>query len=213
MTYRISKGIASLIAAMVVLCVSARPAAGERISVTVEGAKQGVFKGDRSGSIGATAFTLESKSPADGASGRVSGKVQNLPVTITKDVDAASPQIFQALCTNEILKSVIIEAYAIGPDGKEAVAQTVRLTNAAVTGLRQSVDAGGTVPSAGPREEVSFTYQSIEFGPPAIAAQAPGETKPAEPAPTEAKPAPVRREPVLREPLEKPAPTRVPRSR
>ena len=214
MSYRVSRGIASLIAAMVVLSAGARPAAGERITVTIEGAKQGVFKGDRSGKIGATAFTLESKSSADAASGRVSGKVQNLPLTITKDVDAASPQIFQALCANEPLKGVTIEAYAIGPDGKEVVAQTVRLTNAAVTGLRQYVDdAGGSIPSAGPREEVSFTYQSIEFGPPAIAAQAPAEPKAAEPAPTEAKPAPARREPILREPLEKPAPTRVPRSR
>jgi type VI secretion system secreted protein Hcp len=213
MSYRISKAIASLIALMVALSAGAQPATGERISVTIHGAKQGVFKGDRSGKISATAFTLESKSPADGASGRASGKVQNLPVTITKDVDAASPQIFQALCTNESLKSVTIEAYMIGPDGKEAVVQTVRLTSAVVTGLRQYVDAGGNTPSPGPREEVSFTYQSIEFGPPAIAAQAPAETKPAEPAPTEAKPAPARREPVLREPLEKPSPTRVPRSR
>jgi type VI secretion system secreted protein Hcp len=130
-------------------------------------------------------------------------------VTITKDVDAATPQIFQALCTNEVLKSLTIEVYATGADGKESVAQTVRLTNAAVTSLRQFGDALGADPSAGPREEVSFSYQSIDFGPPAIAAQPPAEAKPAEPAPTEAKPVPTRREPILREP----APTRVPRTR
>jgi type VI secretion system secreted protein Hcp len=201
--------IALLIAVMIWLSASARPAAGERITVTIEGAKQGVFKGDQSGKIVATDFAMENKSPADAASGRVSGKFQNLPVTITKDVDAASPQLFQALCTNETLKGVTVEMYVTGADGNEAVAQTVRLTNAAVTGLRQYVDAVGADPSAGPREEVSFTYQSIEFGPPAVAAQPPVDAKPAEPAPTEAKPVPTRREPVLREPV----PTRVPRTR
>jgi type VI secretion system secreted protein Hcp len=212
MSYQILKGlVAPLIAALVALSGGARAAAADRITVTIEGAKQGVFKGDRTGKISATAFGLESKSPTDAASGRASGKVHNLPVTITKEIDAASPQIFQALCTNEPLKSVTIELYATGPDGKETAVQVVRLTNASVAGLRQSLDPGAGA-SAGPREEVSFAYQSIDFGPAAPVAEAPAEAKPAEAAPAEPKPAPAR-QPGLRQPVERPvSPTRVPRT-
>lgn len=174
----------------VTIAVASSDAAGDSVKVTIEGVKQGQFKADSSGKITATGFSLESESPRDAASGQASGKVQNRPVTITKPVDGASPQLFQALATNETLKTVTIEVYSGSTGGKDELVQTIRLTNAAVAGLRQHIDADTAEQApAGLREDVSLAYQTIEFVD--AASTSPQIRK---------VPAPVQREPVQREP-------------
>ena len=195
---RIVRRIAVLgIALVVSLSFWSDDAVGDRIQITVDAAKQGPLKGDKAGKIAATSFTLESSSPRDAASGQASGRVQNGPVTITKAVDAASPQLFQALVTNEPLKSVTIEV-ASGSGGEGVPSQTIRLTNASVTRIRQSVEHGAAdaVNAAGPLEEVSFSYQTIEFL----------ETAP----PVSETPAPTRQPRTIPQ-IDRPAPTRIPR--
>ena len=205
------RGTASVVVGVVLSFAAAFDvaAAAPRIQVTIEAAKQGVLKGDASGKIAATAVSIETQSPRDAASGQVSGKVQNLPVTITKPLDGASPQLFQALVTNELLKSVTIEFYAgDAATGQETITQTIRLTNASVANLRQTLDAPSdpaASAAAEPYETVALTYQSIEF---------PGGASPppAPPTPTRL-PTRVKREPAPAplDPVERPAPTRIPR--
>jgi type VI secretion system secreted protein Hcp len=144
--------------------------------VTIEGTKQGVFKGESNREnakekIPALAFSYEVTSPRDVATGQASGKRQHAPVTFVKEWGAASPQLFQAAVTNEVLKSVLFEFLRTNANGEEEVFETVKLTNATVSHLKDTFDArgenGGHQPAAGADgptlEEVALTFQKIEI--------------------------------------------------
>src|SRR5690349_9689461 len=75
-------------------------------------------------------FSYGVESPRDISSGQASGKRQHQPVTITKEWGASSPQLFQALWTNEVLDSVVIEFVA--PDGSppKKKSRRIQLSNA-----------------------------------------------------------------------------------
>jgi len=143
--------------------------------VSVEGTKQGKFKGEsireaHKEKLAGLSYSHEITSPRDVATGQASGKRQHGPVTITKEWGPATPQIFQALVTNEVLKSVLFEFIHTTPDGLEEVYHTVKLTNATVAKVRQVTGTGESAASAKTTatfdthelEEVSFTYQAIE---------------------------------------------------
>jgi type VI secretion system secreted protein Hcp len=145
---------------------------GGEFYVNVEGSRQGKFKGEssRRGEESAFAglrFAYEVKSPRDAASGQASGKRQHGPIVVTKEWGAASPQLFAALTTNEVLKSVKIDFMESGAgggggaEGKEVVAYTITLSNAAVSDIKQSVNQDPALGKT-PVEEVSFTFQRIE---------------------------------------------------
>ena len=53
---------------------------------------------------------------------------------------AASPQLFQAAVTNEVLKSVLFEFIGTDKAGKEQVFETVKLTNATIADLKRTLD-------------------------------------------------------------------------
>jgi type VI secretion system secreted protein Hcp len=130
--------------------------------VTIEGAKQGKFKGDKITGLG---FSYEVQSPRDQATGQASGKRQHKPIVLTKEWGASTPQIFQALVTNEVLKSVLFEFFHTTTEGVEEVYHTVKLTNATISELRQR---SGAVPQDDQKdlrnvEDVSFTFAKIEI--------------------------------------------------
>ncbi len=138
--------------------------------VTIKGSRQGVFKGrgpkPELGRIPITAFEWETLSPVDAASGQPSGKRKPKPVVFRKEVDAASPQILEALVTNETLTSVLFEFTSVSQDGTEEVDYTITLTKSAVAAFRESVytgELGG--PPVDPRrlDEVTLTFQKIEM--------------------------------------------------
>jgi type VI secretion system secreted protein Hcp len=143
--------------------------------VTIKGSQQGVFKsqgsGPKKGRIPIVYFEFDVVSPRS-ASGSSTGKRQHKPVIFKKLVDAASPQLFESLVTNEIL-SVEFEFNDVGPNGKESVYYTVTLINASVAALKQSVhvgEQGGPVVEQRFLDEVTLTYQKIEI------ADIPGKT-------------------------------------
>lgn len=136
------------------------PVAGKFI-IKVEGAKQGWFKGEgrrmQAGGMEGNKFFYEVKSPRDIATGQASGKRQYTAVTITKPSGAATPQIFQACISNEVLKTVTIQFERTNPNGESYVFYTVKLTNGTVSNFRQYIDDRGELV-----EDVSFTFQKIE---------------------------------------------------
>jgi type VI secretion system secreted protein Hcp len=144
--------------------------ATKQFYVTIDGAKQGAFKGE--GSTPATkskiiglAFSYGVTSPRDPATGLPTGKRQHAPVAFVKAWGAATPQIFQACTTNEVLKSVLFEFLETLPDGKEAVAFAITLTNAAVSAVTLEIPGPPAVPAGATQElqEVSLTFQKIEI--------------------------------------------------
>ncbi|HYL10753.1 MAG TPA: type VI secretion system tube protein TssD [Candidatus Acidoferrales bacterium] len=106
-------------------------------------------------------FSYEVDSPRNPATGLPSGARQHKPVVFTTDWGAATPLLFQAATTNEVLASVLFEF--VRPDG--AVYQTVKLTNATIASTRLFVgpQAPGEPPSPFPLEETSMTFQKIEL--------------------------------------------------
>ena len=128
---------------------------GASLTMTIEGSRQGVFAAAKGGNIAGLRFGYNVKSPRDAASGQATGRRQHGPVVVTKRVGTASPQIFQALTTNEALKSVV----AVVP-GETGMGYTVKLRNAFVSEIKQYTEVvnGQSVVL----EDVSFTFQSIE---------------------------------------------------
>ena len=130
--------------------------------VSIEGQKQGKFAGDFNdagelGPIIGLAYFHGIKSPRDSASGQATGKRQHDPVRFVKRWGPATPQLSQALATNETLKTVLFEFGGPGPRGDFAVNFTVQLANARVSGIEQHAEAGTTL------EEISFVYQKITW--------------------------------------------------
>ncbi len=138
--------------------------------VTIEGMKQGKFKGEsqretHKDAIPASGFVYEVLTVRDTTSGRTVGKREHHPILMTKEWGAATPQIHQALITNEILKSVTCQFVRTNRDGGEEVFQMVKLTNARVTAIKDYIQPP-QVPSAasGPYlEDVSFVFEKIEI--------------------------------------------------
>ena len=84
-------------------------------------------------------------------------------MTFTKAWGAATPQLFQALVTNEVLRSVLFEFVRSGEDGTEQIFQTIRLTNVGVAAIKQYVVPEPTA-AAAPREleDISLAFQIID---------------------------------------------------
>ncbi len=133
--------------------------------VTIEGSKSGFIRGDVAkrgyeGRIAGLALDYEVMSgQSHNASDPATGKHQHSPITITKRWDTATPQLFQALVTEEVLKSVVIEFEQVTPQvGKNFTYHTVKLTNAFITHIHQHATA-----ETGELEDVSIVFQKIEI--------------------------------------------------
>jgi len=143
--------------------------------VTITGTKQGAFKGEsirekHSSKISGLSYSHSIQSPRDVATGQASGKRQHGAVVITKEWGASTPQIFQALVSNEVLKDVLFEFVQTTPDGQEQVYYTVKLSHATVSAVSYSTGGSESAETAKHTaaydthelEKVSFTYQKIE---------------------------------------------------
>jgi type VI secretion system secreted protein Hcp len=142
----------------------------QQFSVSIEGTKQGRFKPEARGreekpsAIRGVKFVLETVSPRDLATGQASGKRQHKPVLFTKEWGAASPQLYTALVTNEVLKQVVFQFVRTNPDGQEAIFHTITLTNASVSNIKSYIDltdASGDPFDGRTLEDVTLVYQKI----------------------------------------------------
>lgn len=157
--------------AVAILCVQLyAPNAGAAPTsyMTVESSKQGVLKGDspRPGFQDKTEVYSYAY-----AVNVVSGNRQHGPVKVVKRVGPATPQLFQALVNNEILKSVVIDFIETNASGQEFVANTVRLGSARVIGIDQGGASQETAASAKhsssvnnpTMETIAFLFETIEI--------------------------------------------------
>lgn len=120
-------------------------------SFTATALKQGAIAGDGpSGSIILNGLSHAIISPRDAASGLPTGKRQHKPFTITKELDKATPKLILALVGNENLSAV---TFSFTRGASTSPYLTVKLTNASIAGRTQT----------GATEEISFTYQKIEW--------------------------------------------------
>jgi type VI secretion system secreted protein Hcp len=168
------------IALLAVCFVSMKPAGAQipgamnqanlSFSVKITGKVTGQFRGEstlkgRENSIEGLRFSSQVTSPRDIATGLPSGKRQHSPITFTKIWGPASPQIFQACVTNELLPTVKFEFWKVLPGGREVIFQTIALTNASISSVRRyiGVASGGDAPDPRELEDVTLTFQKIEI--------------------------------------------------
>lgn len=161
------------LAVVTVLALLPATAKAQTLYVVVEGTKQGFFAnesivGNHPNRLVGRDYDYLVKVPRDAATGMVSGKRQHGPVVLTREWGAASPQLFQALFSNEVLKSVTFEFYRTNNNGEEELGGLVKLTNATVVEIHQhGPSSGGTLHAAGPDtrrlEDVSFSFTGIEI--------------------------------------------------
>lgn len=117
--------------------------------LTVKGSKQGQFAGEGSQATRANKqipvlkFSMGVESPRRASSGQAAGKSPLLPITIVKDMGAASPQLQRALATNEILQEVVVELVRMDSQGKEEIYRTLRFTDGRVTAISMRQESGG----------------------------------------------------------------------
>jgi len=89
--------------------------------------------------------------PRDAQSGMATGKRMHKPFTITKEVDASSPMLKQALAKGSAVGDVTIVFEGAGP-GTAKTAQKIVLTDAIITGIQM----------VGKSEQITMDYQKIE---------------------------------------------------
>ena len=138
---------------------------GNSFYVTIGGTRQGEFKGDnQKGQMVGLKFSMQEASSRNSTTGE-SGKRQDSLVTFTKLWAPSDPQLLDALNTNEVLSTVTFEFVSRGADGRETINDTIVLTNATVSSLRRYIDVptGNEAPDPRKLEDISFTYQRIEF--------------------------------------------------
>jgi len=138
--------------------------------ISIKGMRQGVFKGELPGAnhrdqIAGLRFSFQGSVAHDTATGQASGKRQYSVVLFTKEWGAASPQLLSAMATNEVLQNVDFEFVRANPMGQESVFETVKLTQATITSVRQYLGVPGAGDPADPRplEDVSLTFRKIEI--------------------------------------------------
>jgi type VI secretion system secreted protein Hcp len=137
--------------------------------ITIEGTKQGKFKVDstkeaRKDKIVGIGFSYQVDAPRDKATGQASGKRQHHPISVVKKWNGASTQLFHALVTNEVLKTVLFEFVKANSKGEEQIYFTIKLTNATIISYQQNINLGNFSSYQIPElEEVSFSFQKIEI--------------------------------------------------
>ena len=131
------------------------------IYLTVEGAKQGKFKGDvtsksKPNTIRCWYYGYAINTTHDSSSGMATGKRQHAPIVIHKTINNSSPQFMQALITNEVLKTVTIELRT-----PTKAYYTITLQDATISSIQHSVPEIDQTPDA--LEEIEFVFKKITF--------------------------------------------------
>jgi len=111
---------------------------------------------DLAGGSSSMAVAGVATSARSAGGGRAAMRRMNEPVVIVHKVDESSPFFVKAAANGETLTSVVIEFKRAVGTGTE-VFQTVTLTNATISSVRE-VNGDGP-----PMQEVSFTFQKIQY--------------------------------------------------
>lgn len=120
--------------------------------VAIQGKVQGAFRGNNKpgSSSPIISFQYELQAPRDASTGQASGKRQYAPITILKEWGVSAPQLYQALVSNEVLTSVVIQL--IDPHSPKRVSQTFHLTDATVLQMHHIGDK---------KHEVTFVSHDV----------------------------------------------------
>ena len=123
----------------------------------------------REGKIMVIEVSHEVNSPRDPASGLATGKRQHSPLVITKELDQSTPLLYTALVNNEKITTFELQFWTLqkfgSGNGIEKQHYTIRLTNARICDIKFTMlnNKNPELTRYAEYEEVSFTYQKIEW--------------------------------------------------
>jgi type VI secretion system secreted protein Hcp len=106
------------------------------------------------------AFEYQVDSQYDAGSGGLTGRRKHSAVRIVREVDSASPLLWQALCTNEALVTAQLSCARPDGTGKLALHTTIQLTGGAIVKYRTW---HGILPGSGDELEQLHTNELEEF--------------------------------------------------
>jgi type VI secretion system secreted protein Hcp len=150
----------------------AAPASADTAWLQAVGTTSGQIKGDGTvkgfeGQMEVLHFDMSASSPYDAATGRTSGRREWHAIKITKALDGASPKLFQAFVTNQVLKTVKLTVLrpqnGPGLGSGDDPFYTIELTNAVVASdaIVGPNRIEGNSTSNRTVEELSLTFQHI----------------------------------------------------
>jgi type VI secretion system secreted protein Hcp len=93
----------------------------------------------REGSIEVIAFEHYLSIPTDANSGKLTGTRIHAPIKITKETDASTPYLYEAVATGKTMNSVEIKWYRTDHDGKEKEYFNTLLTTVKIVGVAQKM--------------------------------------------------------------------------
>jgi len=141
----------------------------------LKGQKTGQIKGSviqkgREDSIAVIAVSHAIVSPRDPQSGLPTGQRMHKPFVFTKELDKATPILYNVLCTNENLTEAVFKFWtpqirATSGTGSEVQHFTIKLTNANIASIdfRMANIRHPDLVKFTEYEEVALTYEGIEW--------------------------------------------------
>ena len=138
-----------------------------------KGQKSGAINGSitqkgRENAIGVIAVSHSIVAPRDPQSGLPTGQRMHKPFTFTKELDKATPILYNVLCTNENLTEATFKFWtpqikATTGTGTEVQHFTVKLVNANIASIdfRMANNKHPDLMKFAEYEEIAFTYQKI----------------------------------------------------
>lgn len=143
-----------------------------QVVMEIQGVRQGIFKGEGSKNFPTKSEVLglqtEVSVPIDPSTGMQSGAAKMKTVYVFKLTGAASPQIFNAIASNEMLSTVKLEFYELSPtEGKPVLTYTITLKNAFISGFKQlrgtfTNEKFTAIDLKANYDQIAFSYQSME---------------------------------------------------
>jgi type VI secretion system secreted protein Hcp len=159
--------VSSLLATAVVLTPQQADAALNTYISKAKGEKQGAIKGGvvkkgLEGSIRVVELHHEIVSPRDAASGLPTGKRTHKPLQLVLEVDAATPQLLQAMLSGERLTEVVLPAFGKNKlkGSGEVKYYEIKLTDAMITSYRLADSDAGDAPAT---VTIELVYRKIEW--------------------------------------------------
>lgn len=104
---------------------------------------------------------MSTEAPRTSNSGNPKGARHHKTITVTREVDAASPLLFKACCSNEIFTEVVLEVAADEKSGHESVVWRTVLTDAVITHVKPFY--GHAKNATMKMESLSLVFRSISF--------------------------------------------------
>ena len=139
-------------------------------ALKIVGQTQGLFRGSMTtrgheGAIRVAAASHLLVSPRDAITAQPVGRRQHRELTVTKELDPATPKLLSAWVRNEVFTEWKLELFGVDAAGRSVSAYTIELRDAAVSKIELVLPStfeptNSSVPA---HEKVSFVYSGVTW--------------------------------------------------